>query len=492
MSEPYEGRFGGRADLRALTAGGAVVNGVFHVGVALLTLLRGFAVAALVTRADYGIWGLLGLAIWTATIVRSVGVNERYVQQSESDQELAFQRAFTIELLFAAVAGGLLLVVVPAMAAITGEPEMLLPGLALAALLPATALQFPVWAFNRRMDFRTQRRLMALEPVVATIVTVALAALGAGYWSFVGGLVAGGWAAALGALARSPYPLALRLHRPSLRSYLSYSWPLVVSGVTVIVIFQAIYLTGSHALGIAALGAFTLAAQILSFSDRLDTIVTEALFPAICAVRDRTAVLFEAFAKSNRLTLLWAAPFGIGVSLFAGDLVEFVLGRRWEPAVVVLQILGVVSAVRHVGMNWHAFQRATGDTRPIGITAVLGGAALIAAAVPLMHAHGLAGLAWGFAAAEAVNLVMRTVCLRRLFPGFRMAWHLVRALLPAALAAGAVLLFRELAGAERSASLAAAELLAFVALAAALSLAAERALLREAAARLAGRAAARA
>ena len=492
MSEPYEGRFGPAPDLRALSASGAVVNGVFHVSVALLALLRGFAVAALISPSDYGVWGLLGLAIWTATILRAAGVNEKYVQQSEGDQELAFQRAFTVELIFAAVAAGLLLVVVPAMAAITGETELLLPGLALGALLPATALQFPVWSFNRRMDFRTQRRLMALDPLVGTAVTIALAALGAGYWSFVGGLVAGAWAAALGALARSPHRLALRHDRGSLRTYLAYSWPLAVSALTVIVIFQAIYLTGSHALGLAALGAFTLAAQVLSFSDRLDAIVTETLFPAIVAVRDRTEVMFEAFAKSNRLTLLWAAPFGVGVSLFAADLVEFVLGRPWEPAVVVLQVMGVVSASRHVGANWHAFQRAGGDTRPIAVTAVVGGVALIAASVPLMYAHGLAGLAWGFAIGEAVNLVLRTVCLRRLFPGFRMTWHLLRALLPAALAAAAVVLFREAAGAERTAVLAAAELAAYVALVAGASLLAERALLREAAAMFTRRAVARA
>ena len=37
--------------------------------------------------------------------------------------------------------------------------------------------------------------------------------------------------------------------------------------------------------------------------------------------------------KSNRATLLYAAPFGVGVLLFAPDLVAFVLGDAWDPAV---------------------------------------------------------------------------------------------------------------------------------------------------------------
>jgi PST family polysaccharide transporter len=476
----YEGRFGTSADLRGLAADGAIVTGVFHLGVAALTLLRGFAVAALVTPTDYGVWGLLGLAVWTALAIRSLGVNEKYVQQSEGDQILAFQRAFTIELIFAGVAAALLLGIVPAMATVTGRSELLAPGLVLVALLPAGALQFPIWAFHRRMDFRTQRKLQALEPLAATVVTVVLATLGAGYWSFVGGVIAGAWAAAAGALRHSPYPLALRYDRAALRTYLAYSWPLVITGVGVLVVFQVVYLVGSDALGIAALGAFTLAGNIIAFSDRADAIVTEALFPALCAVRDRTAVLFEAFVKSNRLALMWAAPFGVALSLFAGDLVDFVVGERWAPAVGLLQIMGVVTAVRHVGFNWHAFYRARGDTRPIAASAVIGLIVFVGAAVPLMYAHGLVGLAWAFAVAEAAALAIRSFYLRRLFPGFRMTGHFLRALAPTAAVAALILAVRTLESGERTAVEAAAELGGYVLLVTVASVASERALLREA------------
>ena len=49
--------------------------------------------------------------------------------------------------------------------------------------------------------------------------------------------------------------------------------------------------------------------------------VTQTLYPAICAVKDRPDLLFESFWKSNRLALLWAAPIGAAAALFAGDFV---------------------------------------------------------------------------------------------------------------------------------------------------------------------------
>ena len=41
----------------------------------------------------------------------------------------------------------------------------------------------------------------------------------------------------------------------------------------------------------------------------------------MCAVADRTELLFETFVKSNRLALMWAMPSGLGLALFAPDLV---------------------------------------------------------------------------------------------------------------------------------------------------------------------------
>ena len=42
------------------------------------------------------------LAITIITVIKQVTVGDKYIQQDETDQELAFQRAFTLELASAA------------------------------------------------------------------------------------------------------------------------------------------------------------------------------------------------------------------------------------------------------------------------------------------------------------------------------------------------------------------------------------------------------
>jgi O-antigen/teichoic acid export membrane protein len=474
-------RLRGILNLRRHTARGMLVNGVFQVGLVGLSAFRGLIVAVFLTRSDYGVWGLLGLTLWTALGLKAqFGAGDRYVQQSEENQEHAFQRAFTMELIFASAAAPFAVAVTVMFAIVTGNSAVLAPGLVLLLLLPATALQFPVVTFYRRMDYRRQRTLQAIDPVAGTVVTITLAALGAGYWSFVAGLLVGAWAGALVALRACPYRLALRYDHGTLRKYVRFSGPLLVAGLSILGLFQVIFLVGGDAIGLAGLGTFTLVGNLVQFTDQADTIVTETLYPAVCAVRDRTSLLAEIFVKSNRLSLMWAVPFGAGMTLFGSDLVRYVLGTKWLPAIPLLEIMGIVTAVHHVGYNWSAFVKARGTTWPMAVAALIGSGTMVALAIPLMYSNGLLGLGYAFALGEVVNLLIRCYFVARFFGGLQLLPQLLRAFAPALVAAAPVLALRAIVGREHSLVAAGAIFLLYAALTVTATVWFERPLVREA------------
>ena len=64
----------------------------------MLGLLRRLAVAAFLTREEFGLWGILLATLITLVWLKQVGIGDKYIQQDEPDQELAFQKAFTLEL----------------------------------------------------------------------------------------------------------------------------------------------------------------------------------------------------------------------------------------------------------------------------------------------------------------------------------------------------------------------------------------------------------
>jgi O-antigen/teichoic acid export membrane protein len=460
---------------------GTIVNTIYMIGLSVLGLVRGFVLAAFLSRADYGVWGTLAVSLGTVLWLKQVGIGDKFIQQDEDDQVNAFQKAFTLELMFTSIFMGIIAILVPIYAlAIYHEPKLLAPGFVLVALLPAGSLQAPIWIFYRRLNYTRQRLFQAIEPVVGFVVCLVLAISGAGYWALAGGVLSGAWTAAIVVMFNSPYPLRLRFDRQTLRSYFSFSWPLFIGNGSSLVIAQSAVIAAESRLGLAGVGAITLGSSINSFVTRVDSLVTGTLYPMICIVKDRLKLLEETFIKSNRLALMWAIPFGTSIALFIGDLVHFVISNKWDPAIGLLQITGFNAAFGHIAYNWDAYMRATNRTRPIMVASIASMVAFVAIGLPLLYKYGLKGLALGIVAQTVANVICRAYYLRQLFNGFSYLRHALRAVLPNIFPLAAIIVVRELESGPRTLHEAVLELAAYIAMTAILTWVFERDLLREA------------
>jgi O-antigen/teichoic acid export membrane protein len=464
--------------LRVRVARGVIINAGFNVGVHFLGMARGIALAGLLTASQFGLWSLITVAFGTLLWLAGVGLDDKYIQQDHPDQEEAFQVAFTLQSLLCAAFLVIVIVAMPLFSLAYGRPDLIAPAFVLGLAMPAVALQTPIWVFYRRMDFLRQRRLQLWDPIVALVVIVGLALAGFGVWAAVFGTLAGAWAMAIVSVRASPYRIRLRWKRGALREYSTFSVPLFVAAAGGVLMGQIPVLVAVRSLGLEEVGAIALASSIALFAHRVDDLVTGTLYPAICAVRDQTELLFETFSKSNRLALVWAAPAGAGVVLFTRDFVDYVIGDQWLGAVLLIQITGASAALNQIGFNWTAFYRARGVTRPIAVQSIVVLVFVLAVAVPLLARYGLEGYAFGMAGATVVGLVVRGVYLVRLFPALRMARHVARAVWPTAPAVGVALLVRW-AGEGRSPGQALLEVLAFLVVGLTLSVVAERRLFGE-------------
>lgn len=473
--------------LRQRAAVGTVVNALFLTGMNGLTMARGFIAAGFLAASQYGVWGVLTAVLGTMFWLKELGISDKYVQQDESDQELAYQRAFTLELVVTLILTVTMLVALPIFALALNQKEIIKPGIVLAAAIPAMAFQSAIWIHYRRLDFVRQRSLQAIDPVVGFMVTVALAVAGAGYWSLVAGAVAGAWATAIAALLRAPYPIRLRFDRRVAREYIIFSWPLFVGSVSGLAIVHASIFAANSAAGLAGVGVLAVANSITRYAGQVDVIISDTLYPAICRVRDRLDVLYESFVKSNRLVLMGALPIGLGFGVFAPDFVHFIIGDQWSPGIRLMQAIGVLAGVSQIGFNWTAYLRAVGDTRPLAFVGMLTAATFVVAVFPLSHRFGLDGFALASAIMIAVHMAARSYFLRRLFPEFRMWRHGLRAILPVLPALAIVGLLRLVEGGGRDEMQAVIEVCCFVGFAGLGTWVLERALIREVLSYLTGR-----
>jgi O-antigen/teichoic acid export membrane protein len=471
----------GGGSLRSRVARGTLVNTAYLVCINALTIVQGLLLARLLGASEYGLWGLLAISFGTLFALAGIGLNDKYIQQDHPDQKVAFELAFTLQAMLCGLFTVTALIAIPLFSLLYGKPEILVPGLLLAVATPLIALQTPMWVFYRRMDFVKQRLLQSLTPLVTFIVTVPLALAGVGFWSLVIGTLAGSVVTSVVAIYYSPYKLRFRYERGVIREYATFSWPLFVGSISVVLMFQIPTTIASREIGIAAVGAIAFCSQITQYARRVDDIITHAMYPAICAVKDRRDLLFESFSKSNRMALLWGFPLGVGAALFAPAAVPRVLGQSWEFAVPLLQILGVSAALNQIGFNWNAFARARGDTRVLAVGAVLAMVATVGVGVPLLLSHGLTGFGFAMLGGTVASLAVRLVYLGKLFPPRSIATHVARSFVPTLPAAAAILLERTLLDAPDSVTRLVLEAAAFTVLVAAATWFAERPLLREAA-----------
>lgn len=456
-----------------------IVNAAFTIGLQGLAFVRGFLVAIFLAPSDYGIWAIIVVSYTAIGRLKDVGIVDKYIQQDDPDEEVAFQRAFTLEALLTGGMGLVLAAATPLLAWAYHTPQMVLPGLIALLALPAGVLQTPIWTYGREMEFKRQRILGSVDPVVGVIVTVAGAVSGLGYWSFVAGSVAGAWSGAIVILRHAPYPLRFRYDRGTTRQYVRFSTPILVSNLSSSVLLQASTLIARSAIGLAGLGAMSLSNSVRLYTEFADGIISSTMYPAVCAVKDRRDLLFESFVKSNRLALMWGVPFGVGVAVFAHDLPR-VLGQQWAYAAVLFQSVGLVSALGHIAFNWDDYLRALDDTKPIAKYAWVVLVGWAAGPLPLMLVDGLRGYSLGLLLVSLLTLTTRAYFLRRVFVGFAVLRHITRALTPTVPAVAVVLLARAVEPFSRTLAVALGELLLYVAVTALATWIAERALLREA------------
>lgn len=274
------------SELRRRLTRGALLTGGFVAAIDMLVIVQGLIVTRLLGPRSIGLYGAASSIAVALLALKRVGLDEAFVQQREADQEREFQCAFTLELALA-LALALAIAAISPLAALVYHDQRLLALTASLCYLPvAFALQAPVWVFFREMDYRRQRSLQAVQPLVTFAVMIPLvAATGVGVWGIVIGTAAGHLASVAIARRHSPYRLALRYDRAVAGRYLRFSAPILLSLLATGVIAQGQVLALKLYGGLAAAGFITLAATLTRYIDRADQALTGAIYPAICAIQ---------------------------------------------------------------------------------------------------------------------------------------------------------------------------------------------------------------
>ncbi len=448
------GRPPGGDDLKRSATRGAAAVVVSRLAVQVLTVAVTFLVARLLSPYDYAVITCSAVFVILADTLALAGIGPALVQKAHLD-EGDLEEGFTLSLGLSVVFTAALFASSRPLAVYFGYPELTaVVRLCSLQLLLSPFRTVPVALLERRMQLGRHSAIFTASMIVQSAVNVGLALAGFGYWSLaVSSCVARVLDTAAYAWLSGWVP-RLRLPGASGRGLLRFGLNVTGSALLWQAYTQADFAVAAKVAGPRSLGYYGLAFQIISMpSSRIAVSFSQAAYAVFCRLQDRHDQVRDWYLRLVALMGAIALPVYAGMALVADDGVRVVLGEKWAPAVVPLQLLCVPGYALFLMLTLHPVMNALGRSDlPAKYNAVFT-LTMPAAFLLLGRRYGLVGICSAWAVCYPV-ISLALVRLSRPVLGFGPA-ELARAHVPACASAAVMVaavlaVQRALPGADRA------------------------------------------
>ncbi len=331
-----------------------------YAGGKTVTFASTVVLARLLLPSDFGLVALALVAINVIDRVKDLGVGQALVQYPGVWSRVSPTGA-TITVVTAILFAGIGVVAAPAISSVLGGQDSLsnmLRVLSVWILVSGVAV-FPESALCRDLAFRERVLPELAGAVVKAVVAVSLALSGWGAWSLVWGQVVASTVITAG------YWLAYRSRGGSL---MPFGWSREVAGRLVrfgsslswVALFSLIldnidYLVIGRRLGAEQLGFYTIAFRLPELIViGACTMIGQVLFSSFSRIQHSPLDIRAQFLRATTVVASIAVPAALGLAAAAPQIVLVVFGPGFAPAIPILVLLGIYSAI-------YALSFSTGD-----------------------------------------------------------------------------------------------------------------------------------
>jgi O-antigen/teichoic acid export membrane protein len=306
----------------------------------------------LLPPSDFGLMGMIMVVIAFAKIFADMGVSSAIIHRQDVTQD-ALSSLYWLNIVVGIAVFSLISTCAPLLAAFFQEPR-------LANLFCLASLVFVIGPFGQQfqillqkgLHFRTLTRVDIASASATSFVAIVLAIRGYGVWSLI-------WGSLAGALFRTALLLSIG-HRnrwlPKFRfkwcdtqGFLSFGMFRMGAMVANQINSRMDQLVIGAVMGPTALGyyymAFRLAMEPIL---KLNPIITSVAFPVFSSIQTDTSRLKRGFMKMIRFMASVNAPILLGLAAVAPLAVPFLVGNKWAPSVILVQILVFCTLIRSV------------------------------------------------------------------------------------------------------------------------------------------------
>jgi O-antigen/teichoic acid export membrane protein len=383
--------------MRGRVLGGLAWTGGSQVVGQIARVLAAVALARLLSPHDYGLAALALVYASLVLVFSDLALGAAVVQRkhlSEDDKCSAFWLSVGAGVVFTIIGAGLS----GAVAAFYGEPDA-------AALCAVLSLSFIITSLAtthealllRDMRYAPLEQRVMIATIAGAVAGIVVALYTRDAWAIIAQQLAHATVSTILLWALSDWRPRFRVSKESLRSLSSFSGFLVGHRLLWYAHRNADNVMIGRFLGASALGAYTLAYNIMLVPmSRIAGPVQKVLGPAFARMQDEPERMMDAWVRAVRLVGTLSVPALLGLIVVAPDFVTVVLGPKWAAAAPIIQVLAWVGILQSLQSITTDVLQARGRTSVIfRFTIFFTAAHVTAFAIGLQW--GVVGVAAGYA-----------------------------------------------------------------------------------------------
>lgn len=306
-------------------------------------------VIRLLSPGDYGLMALATVMIGFAELFREMGLYSAMVQRRGLTQR-EIEQSFGLLIVGNTLIYLLLFVSAPGIAWFFDDER-------LTTMVRVLGLQFPLASvgvvqdamLSRQMKFKAKSFVNLVAMISNGGFTLSFALLGYGVWALVFGSLAGAVVRPVGLLLVVRHRCRPRFSLTGMGAMSRFGGYVTASRVLWYFYSRADIFIVGKLLGHEILGFYAVALQLASMPmQKLSGLINQVGLAAYSSVQADIEVVGAHYLKVVRLIGFFAFPVFFGLSSIAPELVTIVLGPRWEPAILPLQLLTLVMPLRMI------------------------------------------------------------------------------------------------------------------------------------------------
>lgn len=303
--------------------------------------------ARLLLPSDFGIIAMSWILIGVVDLFKDFGISNAIIQKQGNFEE-SLQTGFIMRSVTGIILFLIIFIIAPYWANFFNDQAITSALRIIAIILIIDNFRFlPETELTKTLKFKSIVIANILGYISYSFVAIVLAYNGFSYWSIIYGRIVQSLIPTIYFWIKSSRKFHLKFDKNIAKELFGYGKYVFGTGLMVLSIDNLNYVVLGKILGTTILGYYFLAYSWAIFSaNQVTAIVDKVLFPTYSTIKSDISRVGNAYLKALKFSSMITIPMNFGLFALAPEFINIVLGEKWAPSILPLQILCILGLLQ--------------------------------------------------------------------------------------------------------------------------------------------------